>query len=134
MHNARNPKKKQRLEGRHQEEASLDDLGVDVLANIYGFLPSKDIMCKRCINKKTMEAAKTTIVPPTKFVVNTLDSYNAMRVMTEALPNLQQITLCDLGQGLMFEPPDWGHIGVTGRIQIKRGLLELPTSPHMILK
>ncbi len=36
-------------------------------------------------------------VPPTGFFVGSLENYNAMRVMTEAMPNLQQLGLCDLG-------------------------------------
>jgi len=42
------------------------------------------------------EAAKKTLVPPTDtdFRVNSLRSYNAMRVMATALPNLQQLLIC----------------------------------------
>jgi hypothetical protein len=76
--------------------ASFDDLGVDVLANIYAFLPLVNIMCSRCINKKSREAVKITIPPPHDFVVDRLDKYNGMVVMTEALPNLQQITMGSL--------------------------------------
>jgi hypothetical protein len=49
--------------------ASFDDL-VDVLPNILAFLPLHDIMSKRRINKKTREAVKMTIVPPTDFPVD----------------------------------------------------------------
>jgi len=59
------PSKKQKLEG-HQDPAAdgndytvtFDDLGVDELANVLGFLSPEDIMSKRRINKKTMEAVK----------------------------------------------------------------------------
>jgi hypothetical protein len=78
--------------------ASFDGLSVDVLANIFSFLRIKDTMSKRRINKKTMEAVKKTI-PPTDFRVHSMDECNAMRVMTEAMPNLQQITIGDLGWG-----------------------------------
>src|SRR5210317_1598180 len=71
--------------------ASFGALSIDVLANVYGFLPDDDIMRSRRINKKSMEAAKIT-VPPTDFVVSA-ESYNAKGVMTRAMPNLQQITL-----------------------------------------
>ena len=78
--------------------AGFDDLGVDVLANILGFLPVENIMRKRCINKKWKEAVRMTIVPPTDFVVDKERKFNAMGVMTEAMPNLQQITLCAFGR------------------------------------
>jgi hypothetical protein len=76
---------------------SLDDLGVDVLANIYAFLSLTDIMSKRRINKKSREAVKKTIVPLTNFVIDSLKKYENMRVMTRAMPNLQQITIGNLG-------------------------------------
>lgn len=63
--------------------ASFDVLSVDVLANIYGFLSLKDIMCKRRINKKSMDAVRNTVVPHTYFYVDTVKKYNAMVVMTE---------------------------------------------------
>ncbi len=99
--------------------ASFDDLGVDELADILEFLTLKDIMRSRRINKKLMEAVKKTIVPLTdfradnvknyQFFVETLESYNAMRVMTRAMPNLQQLWISDLGTGLMIQPDEWGH-------------------------
>jgi hypothetical protein len=73
--------------------ASFDDLSVDVLANILGFLSLKEIMSKRRINKKSREAVKKTIVPLTDFWVDDEKTYNAMCVMTRALPNLQQIEI-----------------------------------------
>ncbi len=95
------PPKKQRIEG-HQSamvagndfSPSFDDL-VDVLPNILGYLTLKDIMRKRRINKKTMEAVKMTIVPPADLSVNNMKTYNAVRVMTRALPNLQQLEIGD---------------------------------------
>ena len=50
-----------------------------------------------------------TIVPPTNFLVDSAEKYNAMNVMTRALPNLQQITLYVLGRGHKWsdgEDPD----------------------------
>jgi hypothetical protein len=76
--------------------ASFDDLA-DLLPNILGFLLLEDIMRSRRINKKTREAAKTTIVPLGDFSVDRVEKYTAMNVMTEALPNLQQINLYNLG-------------------------------------
>jgi hypothetical protein len=99
------PSKKQMIEGHHQGvvaidndfSPSFDDLGVDVLPNILGYLILKDIMRSRRINKKTMQAVRNTIVPPTHFRVGNVDEFNAMNVMTRALPNLQQITIRGLG-------------------------------------
>jgi hypothetical protein len=82
--------------------ASLDDLGVDVLANVYGFLPMKDIMCKRRINKKSREAVKKTTPPPTDFPVHKVGAYENMRVMARVMPNLQQITLGSFGGQLVL--------------------------------
>ena len=82
--------------------ASFGDLIVDVLANIFGFLTVKNIMRSRRINKKSKEAVKMTIVPLSKvflgdFRVDSMKIYNAMNVMTRAMPNLQQITIRELG-------------------------------------
>ena len=83
-------------------DLSFDDL-TEVLANILGCLCVNEIMRSRGVNKKWKEAVKMTIVPlNTDFVtffVYDLESYNAMRVMTRALPNLQQIKLCDFDDG-----------------------------------
>ncbi len=76
--------------------ASAGDLSVDLLANILGCLHVEDIMRSRGVNEKWKEAVKMTIVPLNADVfVDGLESYNAMRVMTRAMPNLQQITLRD---------------------------------------
>ena len=101
-----NPKKKQRLED-HREavgdefSASFGDLGVDVLANVFAFLTVEEIMPKRRIIKKSREAVKMTTPPPTDFAVTSSIKYNAMAVMTRAVPNLQQIWIGHLG----------GHLG-----------------------
>ncbi len=131
------PKKKQRLTGddtsclaetavTDQVAASANDLSIDVLADIFGFLSgAKDIMQKRRVCKKWKEAVKKTIVPliQTKdvhtarassgqFIVGNMKEYNAMNVMTRALPNLQQIRIGDpynLGDGHKYndgEDPD----------------------------
>ncbi len=70
-----------------------EDLGMDEVAVIFSFLSHDDIMCSRRVCSTWKDAAKNTIVPLTTFLVNSNRSYNAMRVMTTALPNLQQITL-----------------------------------------
>jgi hypothetical protein len=69
---------------------------IDVLANIFAFLGVEEIMQKRRVCKKWKEAVKMTTVPPTDFVVNNVQKFNAMSVMTKALPNLQQIELWNL--------------------------------------
>jgi hypothetical protein len=87
-----------------------DLISVDVLANILGYLDGpKDIMQKRRVCKKWKEAVKKTIVPtlqlsdmyvnPNYFRVDDLKDYNAMRLMTTEMPNLQQIMLGRLGIG-----------------------------------
>ena len=111
--------KKQRLddEGGHQSTAaalaaadsddfvaSFDDLSIDELANIFGFLPLKDIMRLRSLNKKAREGVKMTIPPMPRdfhsmFSVGSVKKYNAMRVMTIALPNLQQLKIGYYGWG-----------------------------------
>jgi hypothetical protein len=112
------PKKKTKVAG-----LSTDDVAVtidkldDVLANIFGFLDGpKEIMGKRCVRKKWKEAVKKTIVPPTNFLVNSWQKYQAMGVMTRALPNLQHIVLCDLGPRNKYgegEDPDESHAART---------------------
>ena len=91
--------KKERLEADQRSHdvavvvaACIDVLTADVIANIFGFLPPQDIMRSR-LNKKMRKAAKETIAPPTKFVVDSTRSYNAMKAMTTALPNLQHISI-----------------------------------------
>jgi hypothetical protein len=102
------PTKKQRIECHERNEevavadddflASFDDLSVDVLPNIFGYLDGpKDIMSKRRLNKKSREAVRRTIVPPTEFNVDSARDYNAMNVMARAMPNLQQITIGNFG-------------------------------------
>ncbi len=72
-------------------------LSVDVLANIFRYLGGpKSIMQKRCVCKKWKEAVKQTIVAPIYFCVDTVVKYNAMRVMTRAMPNLLLINIGDL--------------------------------------
>ena len=98
--------KKQKLEGNVAaltDEAAGDDsltsaldiLGTDELAHIFGFLPPNDIMRAR-LNKKMRDAAKTTIVPPVEFIVDSVDKYNSAAAMASAMPNLQQISFSEL--------------------------------------
>eukprot|EP00984_Skeletonema_dohrnii_P006480 scaffold2322_cov136-Skeletonema_dohrnii-CCMP3373.AAC.1 len=58
------PRRSRRIAGR--PDATFDDLGVDLIAIIYGFLGPFDIMRSR-LCKKMRKAATTTTVPPTDF-------------------------------------------------------------------
>ncbi len=74
----------------------------DIMANILGWLRVKEVMRSRRVCKKWNEAARKTIVPLCNFCVNRGQIYNAMNVMTRAMPNLQQITICALGHHLKY--------------------------------
>jgi hypothetical protein len=94
------PKKKTKVAGLSTDvvAVTIDQLD-DVLANIFGWLRVQEIMGKRCVCKKWKKAVKKTIVPPDEhwtrgFCVGNVKEYNAMAVMTRALPNLQQIAIC----------------------------------------
>ena len=72
------------------------NLSVNVLANIFGFLPSmRDILCSRCVCSNWKEAAKYTTVPYGFYVWNT-DTLRGMQALTTALPNLQQLTISSI--------------------------------------
>jgi hypothetical protein len=77
-------------------DAVAGELGTDEVTIIFSFLPYYDIMRAR-VCRTWRDAAKKTLVPPSDFVVNSVKKYHAMRVMSTALPNLQQITLLHLG-------------------------------------
>lgn len=118
------PQKKPRL--LDDRCVSAGDLSVDVLANILGYLDGpKDVMQKRRVCKKWGEAVKKTIIPPTDFCIDSMDSYNAVRVMTRAMPNLQQIELGALGHRHKWSDGEDANEWYT---------LELQTGQHMISK
>eukprot|EP00984_Skeletonema_dohrnii_P036431 scaffold37414_cov255-Skeletonema_dohrnii-CCMP3373.AAC.1 len=71
------------------------------IANILSYLCWKDIMRAR-VSKKWREAAKQSIVPPTIFHIDSVRSYNAMRVMSTALPNMEQLSISNLGHENMY--------------------------------
>ena len=116
-------KKKQRLEEEVQVAsadgdfvACFDDL-VDVLPNIFSFLPLQDVMCAR-VCKNCREAARMTIVPATYFCVDSVEKFNAMNVLTRAMPNLQliDINIYNLGFEHKYvdgEDPDEGEAAQT---------------------
>ena len=87
---------------------SAAELSTDEVAMIFCFLPYTDIMRAR-VCASWREAAKKTLVPLSDFDVDSVSSFNAMRVMSTALPNLQQISIHPLGPGQRFingEDPD----------------------------
>lgn len=92
------PPKMQRLHC-HQQNVDLTTFGdlTDILANVFEFFTPQGIMRLRCVRKEWREAAKKAIVPLSPFCVDREERYNAMEVMTDALPNLQQIKLYDFG-------------------------------------
>ena len=71
------------------------------IANILSYLCWKDIMHAR-VSKKWREAAKQSIVPPTIFHIDSVRSYNAIRVMCTALPNMEQLSISNLGHENMY--------------------------------
>jgi hypothetical protein len=101
-----------------QMVATASDVSIDVLADIFGFLGIQDIMNAR-VCKIWKEAVKKTIVPPIDFWVESLEEYNAMRVMTKALPNCSRLNSVTSVMNTNT---------TMGRIQMKRRLLELPTT------
>ncbi len=77
------------------------------IAHILGYLGWKDIMRAR-VSRKWREAATMTIVP-TDFAVRNVRSYNVMKVMTTALPNMQRLSIRNLNAGHKYsdgEDPD----------------------------
>eukprot|EP00985_Skeletonema_marinoi_P020629 scaffold12330_cov83-Skeletonema_marinoi.AAC.8 len=96
-----------------EDEETADEVSSDEVAIIFGFLSHVDIMRDRRVCTTWRDAAKKTIVPSTEFVVNSVRSYNAMRVMSTALPNLHRLHF-------MISAP--GINTATGRIQMKGGL------------
>eukprot|EP00986_Skeletonema_menzelii_P011060 scaffold5571_cov102-Skeletonema_menzelii.AAC.2 len=97
------PNRKQRLggaddDGKQQDDANFSSLSTDILANIYCCLPLKEIMRSRRVSKKSSDAVKKTSEPIVAsiykyFEVNSVMNYNALAVMAEAMPGLQQVSL-----------------------------------------
>ena len=73
--------------------ANAASIPSDQLANIFGCLGPKEILPLRGVCTKWNEAVKNTIVPLEDFKVSDEKSYNIMRTMSSALPNLQQLEL-----------------------------------------
>ncbi len=90
--------KKQRLDNGADEDvvASFTSLSTDILANIFGRLPLKEIMRVRRVCRQTNNAVKQTAVPLESnnyrfFTINSIKMYNALVTMAELLPGLQQV-------------------------------------------
>ncbi len=100
----------------------------DIVAIILSWLGVKDVMRSRRVCKKWKEAVKKTIVPTSNnyyFRVYNVKSYNTMRVMTRALPNLQQIVIDGmLGRGPLIykfddgEDPDGTEVARIAEIRV----------------
>jgi len=104
-----------------RSSATVDDLSAEMKAIIFGYFGPTEIMCLRCVCKKWREAAKKTIVPQAPFIVSTIDTYNAMRVMTRAIPNLQRLS-------------SFISNSTMGKIQIYARPKKLPATPRTIFK
>ena len=72
----------------HLADESAEDVSADEVAIILSFLHPMDIMHAR-VCRTWRDAAKKTIIPLTKYHVDSVRKVNAMRVMSTALPNLE---------------------------------------------
>ena len=79
------------------DETTIEKLIIDEIAIIFGFLKHNEIMHAR-VCTTWRDAAKKTLVPPSDFQVKNLRSYNAMRVISTAIPNMQQLSICTFGR------------------------------------
>ena len=85
-----------------EAEETADELSTDEVEIIFSFLSPYDIMRAR-VCTTWREAAKKTLVPLTTLAVASARSYNAMRAMSTALPNLKQIFLCHIVRRHKYE-------------------------------
>ncbi len=122
--------------GEFIENESAVELGIDEVAWILSFLPLEKIMCLRRVNMTWGEAAKKATVPPSVFHVNSMKKYNAMDVMTRAVPNLQRISIGGLGRSHKYndgEDPDEEEAARTTHYSSYRaGGVNLPRTSHHI--
>ena len=82
-----------------QESADVTlRLSADEVAIILSFLPPTDILRAR-VCTTWRDAAKQTLVPVSEFKIDSVKNYNAMRVMSTALSNIQQLTIYDIVDG-----------------------------------
>ena len=80
------------------ELPSFNSLNNDELAHVLGFLPPEDIMRAR-LSIKLRDFATTLIVPPSDYRVR---RFKVMEAMAKSLPNIQQITIDNLGFGQKY--------------------------------
>eukprot|EP00985_Skeletonema_marinoi_P011912 scaffold5641_cov86-Skeletonema_marinoi.AAC.6 len=90
------------------DETAAEEVSADEVAIIFSFLSHADIMRAR-VCKTWRDAATKTLVPLCDFKIDSERSYNAMRVMTAALPNLQQISIHSLGRGHKYSDGEDPH-------------------------
>eukprot|EP00984_Skeletonema_dohrnii_P008181 scaffold3005_cov102-Skeletonema_dohrnii-CCMP3373.AAC.6 len=79
-------------------DETAEELSADEVAIIFGFLSPYDIMHAR-VCTTWRDAAKKTVVPPSHesyHKIYNVRSYNAVRAMSTALPNLDQLDISDL--------------------------------------
>ena len=73
---------------------TADDFSSDLLPNILSYLKLREIMPARCVCKKWTETVrKTAVSPEEECEVNNVKTFNAMRVMSTVLPNLQSVKI-----------------------------------------
>jgi len=90
------PPSPESMNGMHvADDEAAEAVSADEVAIIFSFLPPQDIMRAR-VCTTWREAAKKTLVPPAALKVDSLKSFNAMRVMCTALPNLQQLSISNI--------------------------------------
>jgi len=89
----------------HLFNDTTEEVGADEVAIIFSFLHHRDIMRAR-VCKTWRDAAKKTLVPYTDFRVHSVRSYNAMRIMATALPNLQQLSISNLRRRHIYSNGD----------------------------
>jgi len=80
------------------DDETAEELSADEVAIIFGFLSPYDIMHAR-VCTTWRDAAKKTVVPPSYesyYKIYNVRSYNAVRAMSTALPNLDQLDISDL--------------------------------------
>ena len=99
-------KKPKLVHGGDADTANAASIPSDQLANIFGYLSPVQILLLRRVCKKWNEAAKNTIVLESIYVGHER-SYNIMKTMSTALPNLQHLELGSLwGKYVDGEDPD----------------------------
>jgi hypothetical protein len=109
----------------HLGDETAKELSTDEVALIFGFFTCEDIMRLRRVCKTWRDAAKKTLVP---LFDDSVREYNAMRVMSTALPNLQQIsnamrvmsTALPNLQQISLRSLGWGHKYNDGEDQDER--------------